>query len=91
MSQAWEKLIETEDGALAGCLSLSRVSISRATGNVRVRFQASRLLTRGEYKFVARQMASAFPQVRVETSVSYPALRGRVEQDISVALSLIHI
>ena len=52
MSQAWEKLIETEDGALAGCLSLSRVSISRATGNVRVRFQASRLLTRGEYKFV---------------------------------------
>ncbi len=88
MSQAWEKLIETEDGALAGCLSLSRVSISRATGNVRVRFQASRLLTRGEYKFVARQMASAFPQVRVETSVSYPALRGRVEQDISVASGL---
>ena len=27
-------LIETEDGALAGCLSLSRVSISKKTGNV---------------------------------------------------------
>ena len=67
MSQPWEKLISTENGALADCLSLSRVSISRATGDVRVRFQASRLLSRGEYKFVAQQMASAFPQVRVET------------------------
>ncbi len=88
MSQPWEKLISTENGALADCLSLSRVSISRATGDVRVRFQASRLLSRGEYKFVAQQMASAFPQVRVETKVSYPALRACVERDLSVASAL---
>ena len=56
---AWEKLIDG-DGALADCLSLSRVSISRATGDVRVRFQASRLLTRGEYKFVARRWRRRF-------------------------------
>ena len=46
MSQPWQKLIETEDGALAGCLSLSRVSISRKTGNMLVSFQSNRLLSR---------------------------------------------
>ena len=86
--QPWEKLIETEDGALAGCLSLSRVSISRKTGNMRVCFQSSRLLSRGEYKLIASRMAGAFPQVRVETRVSYPALKDRVEKDISVASGL---
>ena len=86
--QPWEKLIETEDGALAGCLSLSRVSISRKTGNMRVCFQSSRLLSRGEYKLVASRMSGAFPQVRVETRVSYPALKDRVEKDISVASGL---
>ena len=88
MSQPWEKLIQTEDGALAGCLSLSRVSISRATGNVRIAFQASRLLSHSEYKFVSRQMASAFPQVQVSTSVGYAALRDRVMEDVSVASGL---
>ena len=89
MSQPWEKLISTENGALADCLSLSRVSISRATGDVRVRFSGRRgCCPRGEYKFVAQQMASAFPQVRVETKVSYPALRACVERDLSVASAL---
>ena len=86
--QPWEKLIETEDGALAGCLSLSRVSISRKTGNMQVSFQSSRLLSRSEYKLVSSRMAGAFPQVRVETSISYPALKPDVERDISVASSL---
>ena len=29
MSEAWKKLIETDDGALMQCLTLSRVSISK--------------------------------------------------------------
>lgn len=86
--QPWQKLIETEDGALAGCLSLSRVSISRKTGNMRISFQSTRLLSRSEYKLVSSRMAGAFPQVRVETHVAYPALRETVEKDISVASSL---
>ena len=60
MSQAWEKLIETDDGALLKCLTLSRVSISKQTGDMRVTFQSSRILRRDEYRFVASRMASAF-------------------------------
>ena len=55
--QPWEKLLETEDGALAGCLSLSRVSISRKTGNMRVSFQSSRLLSRYHITFTSAGMA----------------------------------
>ena len=73
--QPWQKLLETEDGALTGCLSLSQVSISRKTGNMRVSFQSSRLLSRNEYKLVSNRMAGAFPQVRVETSLYSPLER----------------
>ena len=33
-------------------------------------------------------MAGAFPQVKVETSITYPALKSKVEEDISVASGL---
>ena len=88
MSQAWEKLIETDDGALLKCLTLSRVSISKQTGDMRVTFQSSRILRRDEYKFVAARMASAFPMVRVQTRVCYFALSDAVRADLSVASGL---
>ena len=88
MSQAWEKLIETDDGALLKCLTLSRVSISKQTGDMRVTFQSSRILRRDEYKFVASRMASAFPMVRVQTRVCYFALSDTVRADLSVASGL---
>ena len=89
MSQAWEKLIETEDGALTDCLSLARVSIDRKTGNLTVRFHATRLLSRAEYKLIASRIAGALPMVKANTKVSYPALRDRVIQDLSVAAGLL--
>ena len=88
MSQAWEKLIETDDGALLKCLTLSRVSISKQTGDMRVTFQSSRILRRDEYRFVAARMASAFPMVRVQTRVCYFALSDAVRADLSVASGL---
>ena len=89
MSQAWEKLIETEDGALTDCLSLARVSIDRKTGNLTVRFHATRLLSRAEYKLIASRIAGAFPMVKANTKVSYPALRDRVIQDLTVVSGLL--
>ena len=44
MSEVWRKLIETDDGELAKCLSLARVSISKQTGNMQVRLNSTRLL-----------------------------------------------
>ena len=88
MSEAWRKLIETDDRALADCLSLARVSISKKTGNMKVRLNSTRLLTKSEYALIENRFAGAFPAVRVETAVSYPDLHDRVQDDITVALGL---
>ena len=88
MSEAWRKLIETDDRALADCLSLARVSISKKTGNMKVRLNSTRLLTKSEYALIENRFAGAFPAVRVETAVSYPVLHDRVQDDITVALGL---
>ena len=77
MSEVWRKLIETDDGELAKCLSLARVSISKQTGNMQVRLNSTRLLSSVESTLVEGRFAGAFPAVKVETLISYPELGER--------------
>ena len=89
MSEVWRKLIETNDGELAKCLSLARVSISKQTGNMQVRLNSTRLLSSVESTLVEGRFAGAFPAVKVETLISYPELGERVRGDIAMALGVL--
>lgn len=88
MSEVWRNLFDSEDRALVDALSLSRVSISKKTGNMQIRLNAARFLTKSEYALVQESFASAFPAVQVETFVSYPGLQDRVQENIACALGL---
>ena len=85
MSELWKDLIAREDGALAARLRLSRVSISRKTGQMRVKFASETLLNDRDFSRVERLMASAFPAVRVKVQMEYPSMREAVLQDVTVA------
>jgi len=88
MAELWKNLIAQEDAALADALALSRVNISKKTGEMRVRFQCDRILNDVQFECVQRLMAGAFPGVRVKVQLEYPVLREKVLEDISVASSL---
>ena len=92
MSEVWREWIERHCPELAGALTLHRVSISKQTGEMTVRFCADRLFSREEYKRLGQVMAQAFPQVGVQVKLAYPALRERALEDIaSVAPLLIEL
>ena len=88
MPELWKDLIAREDPALADRLVLSRVSISRKTGQMCVRFSSDRILNDTQFQRVEPLMASAFPAVRVKVRMEYPGLRQAVMEDISIASSL---
>ena len=88
MSELWKNLIAREDKALAEELTLAYVTVSRKTGEMRVRFRSDSILNDDQFALVERQMASAFPTVRVRVQLEYPSLRERVMEDISIASSL---
>ena len=88
MSELWKNLIAQEDAALAEALSLSRVSISKKTGEMRVRFQSDRILNDAQFERAQRLIAGAFPAVPVKVQLEYPALREAVREDISIASGL---
>ena len=88
MSELWKNLIAQEDPALAEELALSRVSISKKTGEMRVRLRSDRILNDAQFECARRRIAAAFPDVRVKVQLEYPALRERVLEDISVASGL---
>ncbi|MBQ8109451.1 MAG: PolC-type DNA polymerase III [Clostridia bacterium] len=88
MAELWKNLIAQEDPALAEALTLSRVNISKKTGEMRVRFRCEKILNDAQFECVQRLMSRAFPAVRVKTQMEYPALRQRVLEDISVASGL---
>ena len=88
MSELWKNLIAREDEALAEELTLAYVTVSRKTGEMRVRFRSDSILNDDQFALVERQMASAFPTVRVRVQLEYPSLRERVMEDISIASSL---
>ena len=70
-------------------IELSKVQISRATGSMSVVLAASRLLTRREFKKISSAFAGAFPEVKIEVQMTYPALKEKVEADIKCAISLL--
>ncbi len=88
MAELWKNLIAQEDPALADALTLSRVSISKKTGEMRVRFQSGRILDDVQFERARRLIAGAFPGVRVKVQLEYPALREAVREDISIASGL---
>ena len=88
MSELWKNLIAQEDAGLADALNLSRVSISKKTGEMRVRFQSAKILNDTQFERAQRLIASAFPDVRVKVQLEYPALREAIKEDISIASGL---
>ena len=88
MSELWKNLIAREDPALAEALALSRVSISKKTGEMRVRLRSASILSDAQFECAQRQIAGAFPGVRVKVQLEYPDLREAVEEDISIASGL---
>ena len=88
MAELWKNLIAQEDVALAEALTLSRVSISKKTGEMRVRLQCAKILNDAQFERTQRLISAAFPAVRVKVQLEYPALREAVQQDISIASGL---
>ena len=88
MAELWKNLIAQEDAALAEALTLSRVSISKKTGEMRVRLQCAKILNDAQFERTQRLISAAFPAVRVKVQLEYPALREAVQQDISIASGL---
>ncbi len=85
MSELWKNLIAQEDPTLADMLALSRVSISKKTGAMKVLLRSERILNDAQFECVNRRIAGAFPAVGVKVQLEYPALRERVLEDITVA------
>ena len=88
MSELWKNLIAREDAALAERLRLSRVSISKNTGRMRVKFACDEILDDAEFARLERLMTAAFPAVQVKVQLEYPSLREKVAEDISIASGL---
>ena len=61
MSELWRNLIAQEDPALAEQLALSRVSISKKTGQMRVKLRSAKLLDDAQFERAQRLIAGAFP------------------------------
>ena len=85
MAELWRNLIAQEDPALAEALALSRVSISKRTGEMRVRLSCAKILNDDQFECAQRRIAAAFPDVGVKVQLEYPALREQVLEDIAIA------
>ncbi len=85
MSELWRNLIAQEDRALAEQLTLARVSISKKTGTMRVRFQSAKILTDAQFERASRLIAAAFPGVSVKVQLEYPSLKEAVLEDVTLA------
>ncbi|MBR6220126.1 MAG: PolC-type DNA polymerase III [Clostridia bacterium] len=85
MAELWRNLIAQEDPALAEALALSRVSISKKTGQMRVRLRCAQLLNDAQFECASRRIAAAFPDVGVKVQLEYPALREKVLEDVTIA------
>ncbi len=89
MAELWRDLIARETPDLADALALARVSISKRTGEMSVRFHAARILKRNDRKRLEKTMRSAFPSVALKVELRYPDLRQRVYDNIAVATPLL--
>ena len=89
MSELWRELIERDSPELSGCLTLSRVSISKKNGRMTIELNADRLLSRNDRKRLQRSMEAAFPTVKVDVVLRYPALHDEVQADLGRATKLL--
>ena len=89
MAELWRELIERDSPELSGCLTLSRVSISKKNGRMTIELNADRLLNRNDRKRLQRSMESAFPTVKVDVVLRYPALHDEVQADLGRASKLL--
>ena len=85
MAELWKNLIAQEDPVLAEQLALSRVSISKKTGQMRVKLRSPKLLNDVQFERAQRLIAGAFPSVGVKVQLEYPDLRGEVLKDVRLA------
>ncbi len=83
MSEMWTSLFSSADEKLAALISLGRVVTSRVTGDLKVSFNADRLLTRREILVIDTAMKRGFPSVNVTVTVNYPALAPEVKKDVN--------
>ncbi len=83
MSELWTQLLKGNDRKLEETVSLGRVTVSKATGNLAVFLESSRILKRSEIRIIENAFKAGFPDVRVDVKVNYPALREQVLSDIN--------
>ena len=69
MAELWRNLIAQEDPALAEALALSRVSISKKTGQMRIKLRCDQLLNDAQFECASRRIAAAFPDVGVKVQL----------------------
>ncbi|MCR4620810.1 MAG: PolC-type DNA polymerase III [Clostridiales bacterium] len=83
MSEIWKDLVSGADRDLAALLSLGEVTLSRSTGALLVKLNASRLLSTRERDTVETALRKAFPGSQFSLKINYPALKEDVLNDIS--------
>ena len=83
MNDLWRNIFKDVDPALAGCLSLDRVLVSRAGDKLVARFFSSRILDDREFSTLSKALRAAFPQAKASLRISYPALREDVNSNIA--------
>ena len=83
MSEIWRDLVSSADRDLAALLSLGEVTLSRSTGDMQVKLNASRLLSARERKTVETALKRGLPGANFSLKINYPALKQKVLDDIS--------
>ena len=83
MSEMWSQLIARSDEQLAQLITLGNVRVSKATGDMEISLNASRLLKQREIKLIRTAFAKGFPQVNVKVKVNYPDFSQAAREDIN--------
>ena len=89
MSEIWKDLVSSADRDLAALLSLGEVTLSRSTGDVLVKLNASRLLSVRERKTVETALKKGLPGSNFVLKINYPALKDKAIEDISAYKSVL--
>ena len=88
-AEMWRALFKNMDESLADSLAVKKVSVSRASGAMKIEFEGSRILGAVEEQLVRRTMEGGFPGVPLTITYSYSALAGDMRQSISSFVPLI--
>ena len=83
MSELWTQLLKGNDKKLEEIVSLGHVTVSKATGNLGIFLESGRILKKNELRTIENAFKAGFPDVNVDVTVNYPALKDAVLQDIN--------